>query len=30
MINAIVAGEDKRFWTHHGYDFIGITRSIIK
>ncbi|MFK7779617.1 MAG: transglycosylase domain-containing protein [Candidatus Gracilibacteria bacterium] len=29
MINAIVAGEDKRFWTHPGYDSIGIIRAII-
>ena len=29
MINAIVAWEDKRFWTHPWYDKIGILRSII-
>jgi membrane carboxypeptidase/penicillin-binding protein len=28
MINAIVAGEDKRFWEHSGYDPIGIFRSV--
>lgn len=28
MINAIVAWEDKRFWTHPGYDGLGILRAI--
>ncbi|MDD3646778.1 MAG: transglycosylase domain-containing protein [Candidatus Gracilibacteria bacterium] len=29
MVNAIVAGEDQRFWTTPGFDVIGITRSIL-
>jgi len=29
MINAIVAWEDKRFWTTPWFDIIGITRSIL-
>ncbi|QFR39440.1 hypothetical protein A9Q91_04395 [Candidatus Gracilibacteria bacterium 28_42_T64] len=28
MIHAIIAGEDKRFWKHPGYDGIGILRAI--
>ncbi len=27
MINALVAQEDKTFWTHHGYDPMGIARA---
>ncbi|MCP4523003.1 MAG: penicillin-binding protein [Candidatus Gracilibacteria bacterium] len=27
MINALVAGEDKRFWENPGVDFIGLTRA---
>ena len=30
MINAIVAWEDKRFWTHPWYDWIGIVRAFFK
>lgn len=26
--NAFVAKEDQRFWTHHGFDPIGITRAV--
>ena len=26
--NAIVASEDQRFWRHHGFDPIGITRAL--
>ncbi|MDQ7022263.1 MAG: transglycosylase domain-containing protein [Candidatus Gracilibacteria bacterium] len=29
MINAIVAGEDKRFWTNPGFDLIGLTRAAL-
>lgn len=29
MVNAIVAWEDKRFWTTPWFDFIGITRAAI-
>lgn len=27
MINALVAQEDKNFWTHHGFDPVGIIRA---
>ena len=27
MINALVAQEDKNFWTHHGWDPVGIVRA---
>lgn len=27
MINALVAQEDKTFWTHHGFDPVGILRA---
>lgn len=27
MINALVAQEDKTFWTHHGFDPVGIIRA---
>ncbi|MCP4524131.1 MAG: transglycosylase domain-containing protein, partial [Candidatus Gracilibacteria bacterium] len=27
MINALVAGEDQRFWNNPGVDFIGLTRA---
>ena len=28
MINALISWEDKRYWTHPWYDFIGISRAI--
>src|SRR5574340_399104 len=28
MINALVAVEDSRFWTHKGIDYIGIARAL--
>ena len=30
MINAIIAIEDQRYWTHDGLDPMGIIRSIVK
>ncbi len=30
MINAIVASEDQRFWSHPWYDIIWITRAVIR
>lgn len=27
LVNALVAGEDSRFWTHDGVDYIGIGRA---
>ena len=30
MVNALVAVEDSRFWTHKGIDYIGIARAITK
>lgn len=30
MINAIIAIEDRRFYEHHGVDYIGITRALIR
>ncbi|HCC69408.1 MAG TPA: penicillin-binding protein [Nitrospiraceae bacterium] len=30
LINAVVAVEDSRFWTHKGLDYIAITRALIK
>lgn len=30
LINAFIAVEDKRFFEHHGLDFYGIARSIVK
>ncbi|MCX7913437.1 MAG: PBP1A family penicillin-binding protein [Thermodesulfovibrionales bacterium] len=29
LINAVVAVEDSRFWTHKGIDYIGIARALI-
>lgn len=29
MINALVAGEDKRFWDNPGVDFVGLIRAAI-
>lgn len=28
LIEALVSTEDKRFWTHHGIDYMGITRAL--
>src|SRR4030043_774821 len=28
MVNALVAVEDSRFWTHKGIDYIGIERAL--
>ena len=30
MKNAVIAIEDRRFYQHHGIDFIGITRALIR
>lgn len=30
MKNAVIAIEDRRFYEHHGVDFIGITRALIR
>ena len=29
MVNAIVAGEDQRFWENPGVDFIGLIRAFL-
>jgi len=29
MINALVAGEDKRYWENPGIDFIGLVRAVL-
>jgi len=29
MVNAIIAGEDKRFWDNPGFDVIGLSRAVI-
>lgn len=29
LVNAVVAVEDSRFWTHKGIDYIGIARALI-
>jgi membrane carboxypeptidase/penicillin-binding protein len=29
MVNAIVAGEDKRYWENPGVDFIGLVRALL-
>ncbi len=29
LINAVIAVEDSRFWTHKGLDYIGIARALI-
>lgn len=29
LIKALEAGEDSRFWTHHGVDYIGVMRAIL-
>ncbi len=30
MIDALIAQEDKTFWTHHGYDLMGIARAAVE
>lgn len=30
LINAVIATEDSRFWTHKGVDYIAITRALLK
>jgi penicillin-binding protein 1A len=30
MINAVIAVEDSRFWTHKGIDYLAIVRAIVK
>lgn len=30
MINAVIATEDQRFYKHHGINYVGITRALIK
>src|SRR4030042_5028704 len=30
MINAVIAVEDSRFWTHKGIDYLAIARAVIK
>lgn len=29
LVRALEAGEDSRFWKHHGVDYIGIARAVI-
>jgi len=29
LINAFISAEDKNFWTHHGFDILGIIRATI-
>src|SRR5437762_12116890 len=30
LVNAVVAVEDSKFYQHHGYDLLGITRATLK
>lgn len=29
MVNALIAGEDKRFWDNPGFDIIGLSRAVL-